>query len=155
MGNDIVIITGTLAALAAAAFLADRLLLWMERRGWIYWRKRKGLSAIGADFMQDMSPQAQANKKAMEQERVRKNVRPAEEPPVSVDLDAGVVRLRLTEHRDGGGRENAGSRENGGSREDGGSRVGGGRGDGSGRGDTARADTGTLSWGGGRLGADR
>ncbi|MFF3764391.1 hypothetical protein ACFYYR_09945 [Streptomyces sp. NPDC001922] len=140
MGNDIVIITGTLAALAAAAFLADRLLLWMERRAWIYWRKRKGLSAIGADFMQGTSPQAQANKKAMEQERVRKNVRPAEEPPFSVDLDAGVVRLRLTEHRDGGGGE------------DGSGRGGGGREESSGG--TARAEINTRSGRGGRPGTD-
>ncbi|MER5970224.1 hypothetical protein ABT112_10895 [Streptomyces sp. NPDC002055] len=131
MANDIIFIAGTLAALGAAGFLADRLLLWMERRGWIYWRKRKGLSGIGADFLQGTSPQAQANKRAMEQERVRKNVRPAEEPPFSVDLDAGVVRLRRPEGRGGAGRE-----------------------DGSGRGSAAHADTGSWSGGGGRSGAD-
>jgi hypothetical protein len=82
------------AVLGAVLFLADRALLRLERRGWVYWRKRKGLSSIGADFMQGITPGADATRKAMEQERVRKNVRPAEEPPFHVDLDAGVVRIQ-------------------------------------------------------------
>lgn len=69
------------AALGAGVFLVDRALLWMERRGWVYYRRRKGLSSIGADFLQEVSPGAQAAKRGLEQERVRKNVRPAEEPP--------------------------------------------------------------------------
>jgi hypothetical protein len=32
------------AAVAAAIALLDRLLLWAERRGWIYYRKRRGRS---------------------------------------------------------------------------------------------------------------
>jgi hypothetical protein len=78
----------------AALLLADRLLLLMEARGWIYWRKRKGLSSIGVDFMQEGDPGAQPVRRAVDQERVRKNVRPAEEPPVQLDLDAGIVRIR-------------------------------------------------------------
>jgi hypothetical protein len=87
-------IAGGVVALGAAAFVADRVLLWMERRGWVYWRKRKGLMSIGVDFLQEGDPAARAAAHAMEQERVRKNVRPAEEPPLHVDLDAGVVRIR-------------------------------------------------------------
>ncbi|MFH9423347.1 hypothetical protein [Streptomyces sp. NPDC017529] len=79
-----------------AVFLADRVLLAMEARGWIYWRRTKRLSSIGADLVQEGSPGAQAVKRAMEQERVRKNVRPAQDPPVRVDLDAGTVRIRRT-----------------------------------------------------------
>src|SRR5262245_18192143 len=30
------------AIVAASLWLADRLLLWMEAREWIYWRRRKG-----------------------------------------------------------------------------------------------------------------
>ncbi|WP_405801315.1 hypothetical protein [Streptomyces sp. NBC_01506] len=96
MASTVWPVGGVAVALGAGAFLVDRALLWMERRGWVYWRKRKGLSSIGADFMQEASPGARAAKRAMEQERVRKNVRPAEEPPVHVDLDAGVVRVRRT-----------------------------------------------------------
>ncbi|MEV8420782.1 hypothetical protein [Streptomyces niveus] len=94
MANTVWQVGGVVAALGVGVFLVDRALLWMERRGWIYWRKRKGLSSIGADIMQEISPGAQAGKRAMEQERVRKNVKPAEEPPFRVDLDAGVVRIR-------------------------------------------------------------
>ncbi|MFG3255416.1 hypothetical protein [Streptomyces sp. NPDC048172] len=90
------------SVLGIAVFLADRVLLAMEARGWIYWRRRKGLSSIGADFVQEGSPGAQAVKRAMEQERVRKNVRPAEDPPFRVDLDAGTVRIRRAGH---GGQE--------------------------------------------------
>lgn len=94
MADTVWQVGGLAVALGAGVFLADRALLWMERRGWIYWRKRKGLSSIGADLLQEASPAAQAGKRALEQERVRKNVRPAEEPPFRVDLDAGVVRIR-------------------------------------------------------------
>ncbi|MFK8849242.1 hypothetical protein [Streptomyces sp. Ac-502] len=79
-----------------AVFLADRVLPAMEARGWIYWRRTKRLSSIGADLIQECSPGAQAVKRAMEQERVRKNVRPAQGPPVRVDLDNGTVRMRRT-----------------------------------------------------------
>jgi hypothetical protein len=41
---DIVIWIG---ALAVALFALDRLLLWMEARGWIYWRKVKRKGAGG------------------------------------------------------------------------------------------------------------
>ncbi|MFJ6013081.1 hypothetical protein [Streptomyces sp. NPDC092952] len=75
--------------------LADRVLLWAERRGWIYYRKTKGRTAALAE---EFSPAAQAMKRAMEQERVRKNVRPAEGPPLGVDLDRGVARIRRSQH---------------------------------------------------------
>lgn len=97
MVTTVLLVAGGAAALGVAAFLADRVLLWMERRGWIYWRKRKTLSSIGVDFLQEGDPAARALRRGMGQERVRKNVRPAEgPPPVQVDLDAGVVRFRRT-----------------------------------------------------------
>ncbi|MBG0850399.1 hypothetical protein I2W78_00585 [Streptomyces spinoverrucosus] len=73
---------GVAVGLGVAVFLADRVLLAVEARGWIYWRKTKGLSSIGVDLIQEGDPGAQAVKRAMEQERVRKNVRPAEDPPL-------------------------------------------------------------------------
>jgi hypothetical protein len=97
MVNTVWQVAGGVVALGVVLFLADRILLAMEARGWIYWRKRKGLSSIGADFIQDGDPGAQAVKRAMEQERVRKNVRPAEDPFFRVNLDAGTVRIRRAE----------------------------------------------------------
>ncbi len=36
-----------LLAIVAAMFAIDRLGLWMETRGWIYWRKKKRKGAAG------------------------------------------------------------------------------------------------------------
>jgi hypothetical protein len=89
------LIAGGVVALGVLVLLADRVLLAMEARGWIYWRKTKTLSSIGAELVQDVDPGAQAVKRGMEQERVRKNVRPAEDPPFRVvDLHRGTVRIR-------------------------------------------------------------
>jgi len=94
--DTVLLVAGGVVALGVGLFLADRVLLAMEARGWIYWRKTKGLSSIGVDLIQEGDPGAQAVKRAMEQERVRKNVRPAEDPPFQVNLDAGTVRIRRT-----------------------------------------------------------
>jgi hypothetical protein len=111
MGSTVLQVTGGVVALGLALFLADRVLLAVEARGWIYWRKRKGLSSIGADFIQGGDPGAQAVKRAMEQERVRKNVRPAEDPPIRVDLDTGTVHIRRA-GRDGQESQNSQNSQN-------------------------------------------
>lgn len=36
----------------AALFLLDRLGLWMERRGWIYWRRRRSKGTLGATLLE-------------------------------------------------------------------------------------------------------
>ena len=59
-------------------FVLDRLALWMERRGWIYWRKRKpsgrggGLSGVLTDFQQLVEPEVRHVIEAREQERSMK-----------------------------------------------------------------------------------
>ncbi|MFI1392687.1 hypothetical protein [Streptomyces griseoaurantiacus] len=73
--DTVLVVVGVAVALGVAVFLADRVLLAIEARGWIYWRKSKGLSSIGVGLIQEGDPRAQAVKRAMEQERVRKNVR--------------------------------------------------------------------------------
>ncbi|MEU0375062.1 hypothetical protein ABZ070_33745 [Streptomyces sp. NPDC006283] len=70
----------------------------MEARGWIYWRRTESLSSIGVDLIQDGDPGAQTVKRAMEPERVRKNVIPAEDPPFHMDLAAGTVHIRRAGH---------------------------------------------------------
>ncbi|MEU0202342.1 MULTISPECIES: hypothetical protein [unclassified Streptomyces] len=94
MIETVAIAAGVVGALTALCWAADRALLWLEARGWVYWRKTKGLRAMGVDLMLEGSPAAQALERAMQDERTRKNVRPAEEPPFDVDLDAGTVRIR-------------------------------------------------------------
>lgn len=41
-------------AVAAVLFVADRLLLAAERRGWIYWRRRKASPGTGASAMLEL-----------------------------------------------------------------------------------------------------
>ncbi len=36
-----------IAIVATGLFAVDQLFLWMERRGWLYWRKKKRTSAGG------------------------------------------------------------------------------------------------------------
>lgn len=80
-------------------------------RAWVYWRKRKGLSSIGFELAQEVTPGARVVKQSLEQERVRKNVRPAEEPPFRVDLNAGVVRVRRSGPAEGEPRKGAAEAE--------------------------------------------
>ncbi|WP_327393582.1 hypothetical protein OG533_38950 [Streptomyces sp. NBC_01186] len=98
------LMTGAVAALGVLGWAVDRALLWLEARGWVYWRKGKGLKAMGADLMMESSPAAQALQRATHDERMRKNVRPAREPSFDVDLAAGLVRIRhLPEDQEGKG----------------------------------------------------
>ncbi|MET9294781.1 hypothetical protein [Streptomyces sp. NPDC003077] len=92
--GTVLLVVGAAVALGITVFVADRALLALEARGWIYWRKTKRLSSIGADLMQEVTPGAQTGKRVLEQERVRKNVRPAQDPPFRVDLEAGTVHIR-------------------------------------------------------------
>jgi hypothetical protein len=66
-----------LAILAVVA--ADRLALWMERRGWIYWRKRRpsgggggGISGLLTGFQQLVEPEVRHVIEAREQDRSMK-----------------------------------------------------------------------------------
>jgi hypothetical protein len=69
-----------LALLAIVAVVAmDRLGLWMERRGWIYWRKRKpsgggggGMSGLLTEFQQLVEPEVRHVIEAREQDRSMK-----------------------------------------------------------------------------------
>ena len=41
------LIGGGILMIGTALYLLDRLLLWMERRGWVYWRKTKRTTGPG------------------------------------------------------------------------------------------------------------
>ncbi|MFJ9210453.1 hypothetical protein [Streptomyces sp. NPDC102264] len=97
MGSAVFVVAIGIAAVICIILL-DRALLWAERREWIYYRKTKGRSAV---LVEEFSPAAQAVKRAMEQERLRKNVRPAEGPPLGVDSENRVARIHLRKNTEG------------------------------------------------------
>lgn len=76
----------TLGAVAVL-FLLDRLALGMERRGWIYWRKRKptgggGMAGVLSEFQQLVEPQVRHVAEDREERRVlRRSDRGAGGPP--------------------------------------------------------------------------
>jgi hypothetical protein len=82
------------AAVVALLFVLDRALLWMEHRRWIYYRRTKGSGGMSLEITQLFDPTARLVKREMEQETVRKVVRPSGDPPFDVDLDARVIHLR-------------------------------------------------------------
>jgi hypothetical protein len=55
--NDIALVFSVIFLGALALFVLDRLLLWMERRGWIYYRKRSpsGGSGVGNALLEVQS----------------------------------------------------------------------------------------------------
>jgi hypothetical protein len=64
------------AGLALAAYLFDALALWMERRGWLYWRKTKrdgGGGGVMAGMLTEMQkivePQTEQRLQVMEERR--------------------------------------------------------------------------------------
>ena len=64
-----------LLGLIAAAFLLDRLGLWMEQRGWIYWRKKKAdtgggggaMAGLLTGFQKIIEPQIEHRQQVMEE----------------------------------------------------------------------------------------
>ncbi len=75
-------------------WLLDRLALWAEGRGWLYWRRRRGTggagTALGDVFLLFQPTRAHL---VAEQERQRQTIAYPESgaPPLGVDLDAGTA----------------------------------------------------------------
>jgi hypothetical protein len=56
MPPAVLVAAGVVLALIAGLFLFDRLMLLMERKGWIYWRRTKpGRGAAGSAFLEVQS----------------------------------------------------------------------------------------------------
>jgi hypothetical protein len=63
-----------LFGLIAAAFLLDRVGLWMEKRGWIYWRQKKrdtggggAMAGMLTGFQKIIEPQIEHRQQVMEE----------------------------------------------------------------------------------------
>jgi hypothetical protein len=67
------ILVGAPLALVGALFVIDRLGLWVERRGWIYWRKARpktiGRAVLGS-MQQFVEPEIRHVIEAQEQDRM-------------------------------------------------------------------------------------
>ena len=78
--HAVTVIAAALIAAIVVLVAIDRVALWMERRGWIYWRKRQpgvargagggGLSGVLTDFQQLVEPQVRHVIEDREERRV-------------------------------------------------------------------------------------
>ncbi|MEZ5153623.1 DUF6191 domain-containing protein [Rhodococcus zopfii] len=78
------------------AVLADRAGLYAERRGWIYWRRRKpegAPSGVFGEFQTLLSPSYRHVAEEQQRQRTSRHEQGTGADPLGVDLDAGTVRL--------------------------------------------------------------
>jgi hypothetical protein len=85
------------AGAVGALVAIDRLALWAESRGWLYWRRRKP-ATTGGDALGELIEVFQPSRQNVTRERRRQQTSAelpeSGAPPLGVDLDAGTVRLR-------------------------------------------------------------
>jgi hypothetical protein len=88
-------------ASAVALVVTDRLALWAESRGWVYWRRTKPEPSGGSGALGELIELFQPSRRHVVEERQRQHLTAdlpeSGAPPLGVDLEAGVV--RLTERR--------------------------------------------------------
>jgi hypothetical protein len=85
---------GWFLAATVVVWSLDRLALWAEDRGWVYWRRRHGTGG-SATVLGDVFLLFQPNRAHVveEQKRQQQTIAYPEDaaPPLDVDLDAGVA----------------------------------------------------------------
>ncbi|GAA2245435.1 MULTISPECIES: DUF6191 domain-containing protein [Kitasatospora] len=98
-------------AAVAGLLLLDQVLLWLERRGWIYWRKRRaGIGAASTAGLMDelhafLSPGRQHVAEEKERRLVLRDDDAESGEPLDrrIDLDSGRAVVRVRRRREGGG----------------------------------------------------
>jgi hypothetical protein len=82
---------GAILAIAVALYLLDRLLLWMERRGWVYWRKttRNTGPGVGNALLEIQSLVEPGARHVLEirQDEAEESPEPGELPPIDPPRD--------------------------------------------------------------------
>jgi hypothetical protein len=90
-----------LLVVATVLVAVDRVLLWAESRGWVYWRRSKPEPSGGSGALGELIELFQPSRRHVVEERQRQHLTAdlpeSGAPPLGVDLEAGVV--RLTERR--------------------------------------------------------
>lgn len=74
----------------------DRVAVWAESRGWIYWRRRSpegGGGGVLGDVFELFAPSRQHLVEEKDRQRLTIAQRESEEPPFGIDLDAGTAVL--------------------------------------------------------------
>jgi hypothetical protein len=80
----------------------DRLAVWAESQGWLYWRHRApsttpGGSGILADLIQVFQPAQRHVVEERDRQRLSADEQESSAPPLGVDLEHRVVRLPATQ----------------------------------------------------------
>lgn len=81
-------------ATVAALVVIDRIALWAEGRGWLYWRHRspeRGGGGLFADVFLVFQPSRQHIVEEQDRQRLTIAQRESGEAPVGIDLDAGTA----------------------------------------------------------------
>jgi Family of unknown function (DUF6191) len=80
----------------AILLVLDRIALWAESRGWIYWRRSRGGGGGGgalADVYLLFQPSRQHIVEEQDRQRLTIVQKETGEPPLGIDLDAGSALL--------------------------------------------------------------
>ncbi len=84
-----------------ALLVLDRIALWAESRGWIYWRRRSrggGGGGVFADVYLLFQPSRQHIVEEQDRQRLTIAQKETGEPPLGIDLDGGTAVLPPPKH---------------------------------------------------------
>jgi hypothetical protein len=87
---------GWVLAAVVVLLVLDRIALWAESHGWIYWRRRRssgGGGGIFADVYLLFQPSRQHVVEEQDRQRLTIAQKETGEPPLGIDLDAGTALL--------------------------------------------------------------
>ena len=94
--GTVLLVAGAILAIGAALYLFDRLLLWMESRGWVYWRKTKRPTGpgVGNALLEIQTLVEPAARHLLELRQEVKEDSPEPADPPSNDGDSRLTRQR-------------------------------------------------------------
>lgn len=108
MIDTVLLVVGAILVIGFALYLLDRMLLWMEHRGWIYWRKTKRATGPGVgnallEIQTLMEPSARhvlEYRHEVKDESPEPADPPSEDPPSGPLEDTDTRKSNLTSAQD-------------------------------------------------------